>query len=185
MLQFANIENLFKKRNNYMKLLYAPWRGIYTKDVSKNKSTKKSAEECVFCQQIKDDNDKENMILARNEGFYVAINKFPYNPGHLLIIPCQHTANLNDLSSETQHKIMDEISKCIEILKKEMNAEGINVGLNLGKVSGGSIPNHLHFHVLPRWEGDTNFLPVSTDTKPLSADLFSIYDKLKTAFEIL
>ena len=110
------------------------------------------------------------------------LNRFPYNAGHLLILPYKHVADLNDLPAEAQHELIELTAKSIDVLKKELGAQGINIGMNLGKIGGAGIPAHIHQHVLPRWQGDTNFLPILTETKAISFDLREIYNKLKEAF---
>lgn len=165
-----------------MKDLYAPWRSGYSTSSEKTKQENISADECVFCNQINDTHDENNFILKRYTHCFITLNKYPYNAGHLMVLPLAHKKNLAELSPEARHEIMDVTNHAIIILEKELTAEGINVGLNLGRASGAGIPSHLHMHILPRWIGDTNFLPTLADTKVVSFDLKEIFEILKPAF---
>lgn len=107
------------------------------------------------------------------------MNRYPYNAGHLLILPLKHTAALSDLTPAARAQLMELTHHCTEILKKVLDAHGVNIGMNLGKAAGAGLPSHLHMHVLPRWRGDTNFLPLLADVKPVSADLQQLFNKLK------
>jgi ATP adenylyltransferase len=162
-----------------MKKLYAPWRTPYTKTID----SKKEGDACVFCAQIKDTNDEHNFILARYKHCFVILNLYPYNAGHLLIIPYKHVAGLEQLSDEERSEIMNVTNKALVIVNKQLKCDGINIGMNLGKASGGSLLDHIHQHLVPRWYGDTNFLPVLTEeVKTISFDLKEIYKDLKPLF---
>lgn len=164
-----------------MKQLYAPWRSDYTLGIS----DKKNGKACPFCVQgANSDQDKKNFIIKRYKHCFVMLNLYPYNAGHVMVIPFEHKADLSLLSQEARYEIIEVVSHTISILQTTIRAEGLNVGFNLGgKAAGGSIPEHLHLHVVPRWLGDTNFLVALTDTKPISVNLVEIYEKLKKAFE--
>ena len=151
-----------------MKLLYAPWRQNYIKtEVNKEKyEQNKATNSCVFCEQPTQDKDEQNYILKRFKYNYAMMNLYPYNAGHLLIIPYEHKNKLYGIGEETQIEHIKIVSQCCEILEKTFKCDGINVGLNMGKASGGTVPEHLHTHALPRWIGDTNFLSAIADTKP-------------------
>jgi ATP adenylyltransferase len=166
-----------------MKYLYAPWRSPYSSGVHKTKHEKATEKDCVFCLQFKEKNDAEHFILKRTKYNAIMLNKFPYNAGHLLIMPLGHHASLDKLSKPARTELMELVAKTTQLLEKELTADGINIGLNLGKAAGAGIPSHLHFHVLPRWHGDTNFLPTLTDTKQISFDLRNIYEQLKKKFK--
>lgn len=157
-----------------MKLLYAPWRSAY--------ATTGTRPECVFCTQLAHKSDTEHFILQRFTHCAVLLNIYPYNAGHLLVIPYSHSATLEQLTADERADIMHAASITTRILHIALSCDGINIGLNMGKASGGSIPEHLHLHVVPRWFGDTNFLVTTVDTKPLSVDLVGLYHKLKKAF---
>ncbi len=165
-----------------MKDLYAPWRSPYSSSIDEAKQEKGTRDECPFCTHSNAKTDDEHFILKRFKYCYAVLNKYPYNAGHLMVIPFAHVKNLNDLEPAARHEIIDATNECIQIVQKELKCHGINVGLNLGKASGAGIPSHIHMHVLPRWEGDTNFLPTLAHTKVISFDLQEIYDRLKKAF---
>ncbi len=167
-----------------MKYLYAPWRGSYlTEDNPLAKAKKRH--KCIFCEQFKKiEDDEQNFVLKRFNHALIMLNLYPYNPGHVLIIPYEHVSDLDKLTKETRQEIMELMSFAIPLIKESLNNTGTNVGINLGsKAAGGSIPEHIHVHILPRWEGDTNFLPALAQTKQLSTDLKEVYKKLKTSFE--
>ena len=168
-----------------MKKLYAPWREKYTNETAKGICSTETTQEneCVFCSQLKQNIDKEVLILRRFKYSYVVINKYPYNSGHLLILPLDHSSELTSITKECRLEIIELISLSADILKTVLKTDGINVGLNQGKAAGAGMPSHLHFHVLPRWVGDTNFLPTLSDTKILSVDLKTLYNKLKPEFD--
>lgn len=166
-----------------MKKMYCPWRSEYTSDTGRSKDETATEAECTFCERIKQDNDEENYILLRGKHNVIFVNRYPYNAGHILIMPYEHVAQLNQLSPEARQELMELLSKSELIMKNILSAHGINIGLNLGKAAGAGIPSHVHFHVLPRWTGDTNFLPTIADTKQVSFDLNDLYKKLKKAFE--
>ena len=125
--------------------------------------------------------DKKNYILERGKFSLVILNIYPYNNGHLMIAPIAHQAELEDLTAEESCEIMEKIRKWVKVLKNCFGAEGFNIGLNLGKVAGAGLENHLHFHIVPRWNGDTNFMPVLSGTKVLPDSLDRCYNVLKEA----
>jgi len=168
-----------------MKLLYAPWRSGYSDSTDHTKHEGAGAEECVFCTQFAENQDKKNFILKRTPHAVVMLNRYPYNAGHLLIIPLEHKGTIDELLPEVQAELMGLIGKSSTILKETLGAQGINVGINMGKAAGAGIPAHVHIHVLPRWVGDTNVLPTLCETKVISYDLNEVYAKLKKAFEAL
>jgi ATP adenylyltransferase len=167
-----------------MDILYAPWRDKYV--VSADKENNDADDICVFCKMLlSDDFDQQNFILKKTEHAFIILNLYPYNGGHLLILPRQHIAHLEDLSKEIRAELMELLSASVVILKKNLQADGMNTGLNLGKSSGGSVPEHLHFHVVPRWAGDTGFMTTTAQTKMISVDLQTIYNNLKPVFDTL
>lgn len=169
-----------------LETLYAPWRTAYATDRdSKTKKEGAQAHECVFCAKIQEADDQNNFIIRRFKHSAVLLNLFPYNPGHLLIIPLTHTARLHDLSSEMRAEIIELVSHSSALLETVLHAQGINSGLNIGKAAGAGIPSHLHWHVLPRWSGDTNFMPLIAQTKVFSINLNQMYDDLKPHFEAI
>lgn len=165
-----------------MEYLYAPWRGTYAK---KDQCSAKAGS-CPFCAQICAQEDQENLILKRLTYTTIFLNKFPYNPGHLLVIPNRHTANLDGLETVEHDELWRAMRAAQTIMTKTLQCTASNIGVNIGgKAAGGSIPDHLHVHIVPRWPGDTGFLPVVADTRPLSEDLLIIFNLLKEPFESL
>jgi ATP adenylyltransferase len=162
--------------------LYAPWRSDYSQSTDKSKDESTGEQECIFCQQLAENSDTKNFILKRYTHCFVVLNKYPYNAGHALVIPYAHQKNLADLETVARTELMEVIASTTTLLQKELKAHGINIGLNLGKASGAGIPSHLHFHVLPRWMGDTNFLPTLANTKVVSLDLSQLFQELKAFF---
>lgn len=165
-----------------MEKLYAPWRSLYVKGVHDNKNDHAPSNNCVFCEQFKQEQDTKNYILRRFAHTVVMLNLYPYNAGHILILPREHHKTLNAMSKDARAELMEVTNAGVEILTTILGAEGNNVGINLGKSAGAGIPEHLHIHIVPRWRGDTNFLPVIAQTKQISIDLNEIYQKLLPAF---
>jgi ATP adenylyltransferase len=137
---------------------------------------------CVFCGLLAGESPDEDRILARSDLAFVILAKFPYNPGHLLVLPTRHVAELEDLTPEESAAIDALLQRCIRGLRAAMDPHGFNVGLNLGRLAGAGIPDHLHWHVVPRWSGDTNFMPVVGETRVLPELLAETYAKLAPHF---
>lgn len=151
--------------------LWAPWRLGY--------ATSKPAEGgCFICRGVADSNDRANLVAGRTDSAVVILNRHPYNNGHVLVCPRSHKAGLHELTDAETLDLQRTIVRTIEALKRAINADGFNVGLNLGRVAGAGVPGHLHWHVVPRWHGDTNFMPVVADTKVIVQSLDSLYDLL-------
>ncbi len=163
-----------------MKKIWAPWRIEYIKQT-------RADDECFICEVINDDpiNDKKNLILHRGKNAIVLLNLYPYIAGHLMIAPLEHTADLKDLPLETGSEMWALTTKTVELLKAAIRPEGFNIGLNLGKVSGAGLKTHLHIHIVPRWSGDTNFMPILSDTRVISQELSETYSELEKFKEIL
>ena len=157
-----------------MKTMWAPWRIQYILDNRK--------EGCVFCKAPA---NEEGLTLFANPEVLVVMNKFPYANGHLLVAPVRHVSTLSELSEKEMGRVLLLVEKSIGILKKVMNPEGFNVGLNLGKVAGAGIEEHLHFHIVPRWAGDVNALAVFGDVRVIPEHLQSTHDHLKPFFDSL
>ena len=166
-----------------MKRLYAPWRSSYTRTIEHQKI--KTAGTCILCSiGAEPQQDEKNFVLKRFECTYLMLNLYPYNGGHLLIIPYQHAPRLDQLSAQTRTEIMEVANDALKLLTQELAPDGFNLGINMAsKAAGGSIPEHIHMHVLPRWNGDTSFLPTLAATKPISEDLQALYKQLKQALE--
>ena len=157
-----------------MKKLWAPWRMEYIQD-----SIIPGDNECIFCIGNNSANDRERLILHRGETTFVMMNKYPYNNGHLLVAPYRHIADFNGLTDEEFLEIQQLLGVCIQAMKGCMHPHGFNIGMNLGQVAGAGVEDHIHYHILPRWSGDTNFLPVFGEVKVISESLEATYDKLK------
>ena len=152
-------------------ILYAPWRSDY---VSGEK-----IEGCVFCHVSRHaDDDKSLHVLYRDEHCFVVMNRYPYTPGHFMIIPHHHTDSLEELDSETWLRIADLAQKGVRLLKESFNAQGVNIGMNLGGAAGAGIAEHIHLHLVPRWRGDTNFITSIGETRVYSSDFEKIYRKI-------
>jgi len=162
-----------------MEILWSPWRTKYIESFK----DEENGRSCFVCEAINNPNEaKERLVVYRTEHTIVVMNKFPYNAGHLLICPIKHTSTLDDLSSEELLDLMTVIRKSIQILGEAMKPHGYNVGMNIGRVAGAGLPEHIHFHVIPRWNGDTSFISVISDTKVISQSMEEIYDKLNSLF---
>jgi len=163
-------------------IIYAPWRDsyLYTEKETPHLLSEKS---CVFCAYIKQNNDKQKFILRRYKHYFVALNLFPYTKGHLLIIPYKHVKQLSDLSNEERHDLIDLISDSIDILNQTLKPDGINVGINLGKEAGASIPNHIHIHIVPRYRSNIAFMQLIAEARVLSFDMNRLYEKLQPHFK--
>ena len=159
-----------------MENLWAPWRLDYI-------TSQHDSGGCVFCKSPKNKDDKQNHIIFRGTHCYVILNKFPYNNGHVMVLPYQHISDLLDLSEEADSECQELIKKTIKAIRRVFNPQGINVGLNLGSAAGAGIAEHIHYHILPRWQGDTNFMPVIAGVKEISESLDSAYFKLRQAFK--
>lgn len=157
-----------------MKYLWAPWRMDYILE-GKQKS-------CIFCKKPKERKDKENLILYQNQYAFVMMNKFPYNNGHLMVIPKRHCLDLEQLDDKEFRELSHLLKSSTQILKRSLHPHGFNIGINIGKV-GGAGEEHIHFHIVPRWTGDTNFMPVLSETKIIPEYLEETYQKLHFAFK--
>jgi len=135
---------------------------------------------CLLCQKPKENNDEANFILYRGQRNFMMLNAFPYNPGHVMVAPYRHVANLQNLTDDEAKEHFIIIKKSIELLTEVLKPAGFNIGLNLGRVAGAGIEGHLLTHIVPRWEGDVNFMPVLSDTRVISEALADTYRKLKT-----
>ncbi len=157
-----------------MEQIWAPWRLSYV-------AAAKPPEEgqpCFICGGLAADDDRANLIAWRLPHTVVVLNRFPYNNGHLLIAPRNHKGELADLTAEEVMESQQTLTRLIEVLRDLMHPEGFNIGLNLGRVAGAGLPGHLHWHLVPRWNGDTNFMPVVADVKVIVQSLDSLWDLL-------
>ena len=158
-----------------MKIIWAPWRIKY---ILGNKG-----KECIFCRAVKSKDDKNNYVLYRSSKTFVVLNKFPYNNGHIMIAPYKHCADFECLNSEELLDMGEIQKKFTAMIKQVMNPNGFNIGMNVGKSAGAGVADHIHIHIVPRWDGDTNFMPLIGKTKILPESLDSVYDKFKKALD--
>jgi ATP adenylyltransferase len=159
--------------------IWAPWRLAYVKDAGKD-----IEEECIFCALPAQgaEHDEENLIVHRGDKAFVILNKFPYTNGHLMVAPFGHIATLQELDAETIAEMMALAQQAMLGLEDVYSPQGYNAGFNQGKVAGAGVEHHIHMHVVPRWGGDTNFMPVLADTKVMPQTLEQSYEALKGSF---
>jgi len=158
-----------------MKVMWAPWRIEYIRSPKH--------EGCIFCDFPRENRDEERLILYRGEKAFVIMNNYPYNPGHVMVVPYRHVAKWEELTDDELLEIMKLSQLMIRAIKRAMNPDGFNMGVNLGRVAGAGIDTHVHLHIVPRWNGDTNFMPVVADTKVIPQSLADAYKELKKAIE--
>ena len=159
-----------------MNRLWAPWRETYiTKITQRQKS-------CVFCRIPALHKDKQHLIFIRKQNAYAVLNLYPYSNGHCLVVPNSHVGDISKLSQEEYVGLMDLLKEAKDLLQKVLKPQGFNVGINLGRIAGAGIPRHVHIHIVPRWKGDHNFMPVTAATKVISLSLSVIYKKLEDAY---
>lgn len=163
------------------KRLWAPWRLPWIKDSSSG------VDGCFLCDMLADqhDHDRENLLLYRGERVMTVLNRFPYSNGHLMITPNRHLNDPRALTPEEWAEIGLQTQLALEILEKTISPHGFNIGWNIGRISGAGLETHLHQHIVPRWNGDTNFMPVVGQTKVISQDLWDSYDELATALRTM
>jgi len=157
-----------------MERLWAPWRMSYIK----MDGASRSANGCIFCDKSSAQIDFENLVLHRGNHCFVLLNLYPYNNGHLMVAPYMHTATLNDLADAATLELMNLTKQAQDTLVRAFGPHGFNIGMNLGAVAGAGIADHLHMHIVPRWNGDTNFMPVVAQTKVMPDTLAGTYEKL-------
>jgi ATP adenylyltransferase len=158
-----------------MENLWAPWRMAYISPQTPPSDT------CIFCTLPAADQDEEHHILARSERCFMMLNLYPYNSGHLMVAPFQHVASISLLDAQTLHELMAQAQLALQALRQTLNPDGFNMGINEGKVAGAGFAEHLHLHIVPRWQGDTNFMPVIADIKVQPEHLDTVYCRLKDA----
>jgi ATP adenylyltransferase len=157
--------------------IWAPWRLEYVKDAAKDKE-----EECIFCAKPAADDDEANLIVHRGKRCFVILNLFPYTNGHLMVAPYEHSAGLQDLDAETVAEMMALAQAAMHRLEDVYSPHGYNVGFNQGRIAGAGFENHIHMHVVPRWGGDTNFMPVLADTRVMPQTPQQSYEALRGGF---
>ena len=157
-----------------MDQLWAPWRLSY---VAAAKAPRPD-DPCFICRGLAEQDDRGNLIVLRTPASVVVLNRFPYNNGHLLVAPRAHKGGLNDLDSGELLEMMETLRQMVRVLDGLIGPDGYNIGLNLGHAAGAGLPGHLHWHVVPRWHGDTNFMPLLADAKVIVQSLEALYDLL-------
>ena len=157
--------------------IWAPWRLAYVKDASKD-----AEESCIFCAKPGEADDEANLIVHRGERCFVILNLYPYTNGHLMIAPFEHVGAIQELSTETTAEMMALAQRAITVLEERYEPHGFNVGFNQGRVAGAGVEHHIHMHVVPRWGGDTNFMPVLADTRVMPQTLEQTYEAMSGAF---
>jgi len=157
-----------------MKHIWAPWRIEYIR------SEKPAG--CILCNLPKENKDKENYILYRGKKNFIMLNCYPYNPGHLLIAPYRHIADVEELTEDERNEHFELVCRSIVVLKKEFKPAGFNTGTNIGRIAGAGIDDHFHSHIVPRWQGDTNYVPVLADVRIMPQALEDTYKTLAGKF---
>lgn len=159
-----------------MEHLWAPWRMAYID------SGDKKDDGCIFCVKAAESNDEENLILYRGERCFVLMNRYPYNNGHLMLAPYAHVPSIEELETPALTELMTVAQQCLAALREAIHPHGFNMGINQGTTAGAGIADHVHLHVVPRWNGDTNFMPVLADVKVMPDYLQHTYQQLKAAW---
>jgi len=158
--------------------IWAPWRLEYVKDAAKDVE-----DECIFCAKPADEDDEANLIVHRGGRCFVILNKYPYTNGHLMVAPFEHLATIQELDAATVGELMALAQRAMSVLEDEYSPHGYNVGFNQGRVAGAGLEHHIHLHVVPRWGGDTNFMPVIADTRVMAQTLEQTYAALRGRFD--
>tara|TARA_B100000315_G_scaffold53495_1_gene47862 strand:- start:34 stop:525 length:492 start_codon:yes stop_codon:yes gene_type:complete len=162
------------KKESRVEHLWAPWRTQYVQKAKEG--------DCILCQKVAENNDELNYILYRGGKNFIIMNAYPYNTAHLMVIPYRHIANLDKLTERERDEHFEIVSRCVLVLGQVFSPDGFNIGINLGRVAGAGIDKHIHTHIVPRWVGDTNFMPITADTKVVSEALAETYQKLEGKF---
>ncbi len=164
------------------KNLWAPWRAEYIYCAGGNKPSA-DRRHCLFCRLWGAKDDEANLILYRGQRAFVVMNRFPYNNGHLMVAPVRHADTLEKLLPGDTAELMQLVSRSLTILRRTFNPHGFNLGANLGQVAGAGVAGHVHLHIVPRWNGDTNFMPILAETKVISEHLADTYHRLRPGFQ--
>jgi ATP adenylyltransferase len=163
-----------------MDVLFSPWRSVYIQSFSE--TVKPKTDDCFLCNAAQSDSDDEHLVVYRGNSVFVILNRYPYNSGHVMIVPLKHGGDISTIESNVLTEMMATIQLATRVLQSVYNPHGFNIGANLGKVAGAGVPDHLHFHIVPRWNGDVNFMPVLSDIKVASESLDDTYNKIKQGF---
>jgi len=157
-----------------MERIWAPWRIEYI--------LMEKPEGCILCDKPREDKDEQNYILYRGNKNFIMLNSYPYNPGHLLVAPYRHIANLEELTEKERSEHFELVSRSVRVLREAFNPGGFNIGANIGKVAGAGIDDHFHSHIVPRWQGDINFITVLNDVRVIPQALSETYQMLVGKF---
>ena len=163
--------------------MWSPWRSAHIERITQDTDADEQEGPSLFARLAAEDNDEENLILWRGEHVFVIMNRYPYNNGHLMVVPFREVAAYEALTTDEQIALARALAHAIRWLKQALNPEGFNVGMNLGAAAGAGIPRHLHMHIVPRWSGDTNFMPTIGEVKVIPEALHATYAKLRAAIE--
>ncbi|HEY60262.1 MAG TPA: HIT domain-containing protein [Anaerolineae bacterium] len=155
--------------------IWSPWRMEYIQRGINPKG-------CIFCDAIEEEDDIKNLIIKRGKKVYVILNRYPYTNGHVMVVPYAHESSLEALDGETKAEIMELITQSIQVITKEYKPEGFNIGANMGAIAGAGVKGHVHFHVVPRWSGDTNFMTSVGHVRVLPEDLCETCQRLKESW---
>jgi len=164
-----------------MDKLWSPWRSKYIQSFKDEPEAE--SDKSLFTRISNENRDKENYLLYRGKTCFIIMNLYPYNSGHLMIVPYKEAKDLSELDKETRLELFEMIDLGLKILTDALKPHGFNIGANLGRVAGAGVDNHVHFHIVPRWNGDTNFMPVLNDVKVISEAMNETYEKLKKSLE--
>jgi ATP adenylyltransferase len=158
-----------------MKVLWAPWRMDYI-------LSDKKSQGCIFCELPKQEKDRDNLILYRSSDTFVIMNRYPYNNGHIMVVPYSHIATLDRMDEGTMLDFMKVTKHAVQSIQRAFMPEGFNMGINIGKIAGAGMEEHLHLHIVPRWAGDTSFMTVFDEIRVVPEHVLGTYDKLYAAF---
>ena len=160
-----------------MKHLWSPWRMTYIQQENVEQG-------CVFCNALSGDDDATSLVVYRGDHSFAILNRYPYTSGHLMIVPNEHSASLQALSSQARSEVMELAARALTVLSGAYHPEGYNLGMNLGQVAGAGIAEHVHLHIVPRWGGDTNFMSTTAQTRVLPETLEDTYQRIKKAWDM-
>lgn len=159
-----------------MERIWAPWRMDYISNAVQDDG-------CIFCRASESNDDRDRLVLARSEYSLLMLNRYPYTCGHLMVAPLRHTADMADLSDAELLELIQAVRSSCALLREVAHPQGFNIGINLGKAAGAGIEEHLHVHIVPRWNGDTNFMSVTGDVRVIPEGLMESYDRLAAALK--
>lgn len=157
-----------------MDRLWAPWRSVYVTSASK------SEDGCFLC--VDKESDETALVIGRNRSAFVIMNRFPYTNGHVMVVPVRHVGSIEQLDDGETVDLMRLVKKMMAVFKEEFNVGGLNIGMNIGRAAGAGLEDHCHIHMVPRWFGDTNFMPILGETRVISEHLYTSYERLKKRF---